>query len=917
MTLRRQKHRPCLRRVKALWWVGVFGGWMVQGSGVAVDFVRDVKPILVERCSSCHGPLKQKGGLRLDAGALALKGGKHGPAVKPNDTAGSPLVARITSRDDDERMPPEGKPLDAHESGVLKAWIEQGARVPANEEIADRPEDHWFFQQPVKAEPPQSSFFLDFQREPIDRFISGEWQRRRLDPQALGDAPTRLRRVFLDLVGLPPSTADVEAFERDPSPAAYAAVVDRLLADPQHGVRWGRHFMDIWRYSDEVMDPCDGVTPMYGEYHLWRWRDWIIGSLNENKPYDRMVTEMLAGDELAPTEPGIVAGTGFIVRNFDGLNGRDAWLHTMVEHTSQAFLGLTLKCAKCHDHKYDPLSQKEFYQFRAVFEPIDRRLDFVAGFANPRTNGLPRIFDSDLDPATYLLKDGNAQTPDKASKLPPAVPAVLRAGELAFEQIDVPRTVSRPGTRDFVREDRLREARSQLGEAQEKVAAARKAADTGAIRAADAFDLAAYAAATNEPVLPALPLAATKLIREQARVRAAEALLQFVEASAAASEAADTDRSKAAEKKAHEAGWTWQRRDARVPVAAALREWAGSADEKKDEDDLRYHRNKVKTEREKLHKILASQAKGDDPEPLWKSYPEHSTGRRLGLARWITQTNNPATARVLVNHVWMRHFGQPLVDTVFDFGLHGAKPTHPALLDWLAVDFMEHGWDLRRLHRQIVLSRTYQLSSARLPGSVNERDDPENRFLWRMNSQRMQAEQVRDSILFVSGRLDSALGGAPQPPSRSDRVFRRSVFFRHDQDLGDAMLRMFDAPNPNECYRRSESVVPQQSLVLANSRLGFEHARIVAHDLDGSATSTEEFIGAAFRRTLGRRPSAEEVRLSQTFLDAAKQRAAEPDGKPVTEEKEPLVVAATDPALRARELFVQALFNHTDFITIR
>jgi hypothetical protein len=254
-----------------------------------------------------------------------------------------------------------------------------------------------------------------------------------------------------------------------------------------------------------------------------------------------------------------------------------------------------------------------------------------------------------------------------------------------------------------------------------------------------------------------------------------------------------------------------------------------------------------------------------------------------------------------------------LVDSVFDFGLHGAKPTHPVLLDWLAVDFMESKWDLRALHRLIVTSQIYQLSSAREPGAANETIDPENRFLWRMNSQRMQAEQVRDSILAVSGRLDVALGGKPLAPGDSDRVFRRSLYFRHAQGDVDRMLAMFDAADPNECYRRAESIVPQQSLALANSRLSFEQARIIAQSI--TTDDDDAFVRAAIRRVLSREATMAEVPLCTTFI--ADHIALRTNGPAVGKEKAPLVAAANDPRHRAREALVQVLLNHTDFVTIR
>jgi len=882
----------------------------------AIDYARDIKPLFDGRCISCHGALKQKGGLRLDAGALTLKGGKHGAVVKPGVADASALITRLRTADADERMPPEGKPLGEHEIALLRAWIAAGAPVPAQEDIPTGPDQHWFFTPPRKAAPPVVAGATN----PIDRFVAAERSKRQLEAQQPADPATLLRRVYLDLVGVPPTPAELAAYLADPSPTAYEQTVERLLADPRHGQRWARHFMDIWRYTDEVLDPCGSGKAMFADHHMWHWRDWIVDSLNADKPYDRMVQEMLAGDELAPGDAQAAAATGYLVRSRNDLSGRDGWLNDVVEHTSLAFLGLTVRCARCHDHKYDPIPQLSYYQLRAVFEPMANRIDQVKGFASPTANGLPRIFDANAGASTYLYINGNPQQRRKGKdqqdeKLAPDVPALLKAGPLTIAEVKLPALAMRPGLQAFVREDHRRETGDALVKAQQRDQETAKAtAAVPPLPGAEVAEIPALAPAQAQRLGAATSLAIAKAaVATLAAVIAADDAAAKPPPAAAkpGAPAKPTDAATLATFAAEQQRAA-RRLQAEAAVAAAIAD--GCKDPgKKPNDQAKGAFTKAQEQRRKL--LDEAKKPLGKYQPLLPNYPAASTGRRLAFARWVTSRQNPATARVLINHVWLRHIGQPLVESVFDFGLHGARPTHPALLDWLAVEFMESKWDLRRLHRLIVTAQVYRLSSARQPGSTNEQRDPENRHLWRMNSQRMQAEQVRDSILAVSGRLDVSLGGKPIVPGESDRVYRRSLYFRHAQGEVDRMMAMFDAADPNECYRRGESVVPQQSLALANSRLSFEQARLIAGELRARANDDAAFIPAAFLRMLSRPPTAGEAALCAQFLTV--RTAATADGPAVGREKSPLVPAATDPAQHAREALIQVLMNHTDFVTIR
>jgi hypothetical protein len=568
-----------------------------------------------------------------------------------------------------------------------------------------------------------------------------------------------LRRVFIDLIGLPPTQDDLEAFLADSSDDAYEKVVDHLLASPRYGERWGRHWMDIWRYSDP-----DGRKAKndiwWGSAHIWRWRDWIVDSLNADTGYDRMVVEMLAGDEVAPGNPKALAATGFLTRNWFKLD-RNIWLNNTVEHTSKAFLGLTIGCARCHDHKFDPITQKEYYQIRAVFEPHDIRNDPVAGESG-QAAFVARAFDAHRDTPTWIFVRGDARAPDKTTPIKPGVPAVL--GGPPFQ--------------------------------------------------------------------------------------------------------------------------------------------------------------------------VATSA--ENPE---------GTGRRLALARWITDRQNPLTARVAVNHIWARHFGQPLVENVADFGVRTKPPAQQPVLDWLAAELMEHGWSMKHIHRLIVTSVAYRMhSSTRESLAENITCDPENRLYWRMNARRMEAEVVRDSLLWLAGALDLTSGGPPVDQAKGTETARRSLYYRYSREDKMAFLTDFDAPGVEECYRRQQSVVPQQALALSNSVFTWDQAHRIARRLEVAASGCypDAFVTAAFEHILCRAPNAAEIATCERFLAAQEQLLADPSrlspfpppppappdpevikrvpGLPlVLGEAKPLppFPAAEGPAARAREYLIHALLNHNDFITVR
>ena len=473
----------------------------------AADYLREIKPLLRSRCYGCHGALKQKAGLRVDTVESMLRGGKDGPAFKRGEPDASPLVRRVAEKDIAERMPPEheGEALSADQIALLRGWIAAGAPAPGDEKPEADPKDHWAFRPPVRPAVPAVANAA-WVRNPIDSFLSRRHAQLGLTPQPEASPLVQLRRLYLDLVGLPPSPAEIRAFERDPAPDRYERTAARLLADPRHGERWARHWMDIWRYSDWW---GLGQELRASQKHIWHWRDWIVESLNAGTPYDEMVRLMLAADESHPGEPDKLRATGFLARQYFLFN-RDHWMEETVEHVGKGFLGLSLNCAKCHDHKYDPIAQKDFYRMRAFFEPYQVRMDMVPGELDLVRDGIPRAFDAKLDTPTYRYVRGVETNPDKSEPMLPGVPALLAFKEPSIRPVVLPAGSWQPerhpwffeAHRDIARRN-LAAARDGLAAAQARLAEARRD-ETTAQAARSAAPASPPAAAVAPEIVPPL-----------------------------------------------------------------------------------------------------------------------------------------------------------------------------------------------------------------------------------------------------------------------------------------------------------------------------------------------------------------------------------------------------------------------------
>ncbi len=907
-----------------------------------VDYLKEIKPLLSRRCSACHGSLKQESSLRLDTAAALSQGGEQGPAIVPGKSQESLLIKAVTGVDG-WRMPPkdEGEPLTAEEIGKLAAWIDQGAKAPEESPPAD-PRKHWSFLPPVKPALPA----IAGSSHPIDAFLAVEHQRLGLKPLAPAAKHVVLRRVYLDLIGLPPSRDELHAFLADESPDAYEKVVDRLLASPRYGERWGRHWMDVWRYSDWA---GYGMEIRDSQRHIWRWRDWIIESVNADKPYDRMIHEMLAADEISPDDPDALRATGFLARNWFKFN-RNVWLDNTVEHTAKAFMGLTFNCARCHDHRYDPIAQQEYYRFRAFFEPYQVRTDRVPGQADLMKDGLPRAYDADASTATYLFVRGSEKNPDKEHPLAPGIPALFSGAEMKIEPVSLPVAAYYPGSRAFVQEETLAAARTlaegaknALVQAQQSLAAAEQQLATLAAsvkQAEPASQPGANAGAASPPTIDgarqavekakgAAQLAEAAVASAEANVKSIAARIAADKAKYAVPPAADLASLSFAAVSAERQAAVLATEQNLLAAEQALVAAKLAVNDK--EEKTKQAATAAETKRNEASKALdtaraaAEKQEGAVYSSFDQVYPATSSGRRLALARWIGSANNPLTARVAINQMWLRHFGDGLVPTVFDFGLNGKPPSNPALLDWLAVEFIERGWSMKAMHRLIVTSDAYRRqSSSSEADQANQAIDPDDRRLWRFKVRRMEAELVRDSVLHASGKLDATMGGPDLDQAAGETMPRRSVYFRHAHEKTMTFLKLFDAPSVTECYRRDESVVPQQALALVNSSLSFEQSRLLAASLSQQAgaeptgESNRAFVTAAFEQVLCRQPSDEERATCEKFLmDQSQKFANATQLTAFTAGPAATVKPSAAPHQRARENLVHVLFNHNDFVSIR
>ena len=874
------------------------------GAQLAV-YSEKIRPLLAERCFSCHGGLKQEAGLRLDTMALMIEGGESGSVVTKGDPDASLILERVSDPDPATRMPPEGEgePLSAEQLVILKDWIRAGCPAPPDEKPEADPRSHWAFQPRVRPAVPAVRN-ESWVKNPIDAFLAAAYEKAGVAPQPEAPRHVLVRRLFIDLIGLPPQPEELAAIEADASSDWYEKLVEKLLADPRHGERWARHWMDVWRYADWW---GIGSEHRNSAKHMWHFRDWIVESLNADAGYDEMVRQMLAADELHPDDPAKLRATGFLARNWFIWN-RTTWLDETVEHVGKGLLGLTMNCSKCHAHKYDPIQQDGYYKFRAFFEPIETRLDVLAGESDLEKDGIARVFDAHLDRPTYLFVRGEEKQPDMSKKIEPGVPEVLAFREIEMQPVSLPKAAFQPERRPWVIAAHLSAAARAVADAEARQAKEPSPANERAVAAAKAG-----------VVVMEKRVEATRAAwaAEDAPSQSPEDPLR-VAAVAAAKAAAKAEKDAAVA-----AAW--------AGVATVSAKLTKAAAEKKDVASLQPIEKELATARESLDKAIKAAADpGEKFTPVvgakWTAtrlkssgtddptvpFPATSTGRRSALAHWITDPRNPLAARVAANHIWMRHMGKPLVATVFEFGRKGNAPTHPELLDWLASELVDgpqaggsdggRGWSMKHLHRLICTSTAYRMGSSTAGAEAALKIDPDNRLLWRREPIRLEAQVVRDGILALAGTLDPTMGGPPVKEADQPTSRRRSLYFWHSEISRNVFLTTFDDAAAKECYQRDQSIVPQQALALSNAALVHDAAAKIAARVQPSGPPADDaaFLERAFKTILHRGPSADEQAACEAAM--AKWRSAKP------------AAGAADPG---RVLMVWALLNHNDFITLR
>ena len=867
-------------------------------------YLERVRTVFYERCIACHGVLKQEAGLRLDSGRHVLKGSETGPVVATSDPDASLILKRVNSQNLSERMPPEGEPLHPEQIAALRQWIGLGAKFPADEREESDPGSHWAFIPPRKNNPQSILPMTSVSKSPgnpIDAWLAYRREPQGLRTQSPATKSLWLRRVYLDLIGLPPTLDEIQAFESDSSDIAKERVVEKLLASPHYGERWGRHWMDIWRYSDWW---GLGEEVRNSQKHMWHFRDWIVESLNEDKGYHQMLREMLAADELYPDDLGKIRATGYLARQYFKFN-RTSWLDETIEHTSKGILGLTWNCAKCHDHKYDPFTQEDYYRFRAIFEPYQVRMEMVPGQVDLARDGIPRAFDCNLESKTFVHMRGDDRNPDRSRVMEPSVPDFLEH-ENAFhiEPIPLPPTSSVPGLRSHVPENHFRAATAKMHELREKI----RALDQQ-LSGASPFP----EGSSRENLIS--QRASTEREWNKARIETV-AIGWRHQADLLATQAPSSEAASIAAQRAAYFDALVDTATAQIAVDQATSALASAADGKKTEAI-----NRLNTAEKNLESAFKQlDAPGDkyrslrgaektaesniEPEASRiKPFPTSSSGRRSALARWVTDTRNPLTARVAINHIWTRHFGAPLVPTVFDFGRKGTTPVHQELLDFLAVELMENHWSQKHMHRMMVLSETYAMSSSAMGRETEVASDPENRFYWRMNPTRMESQSIRDSLLYLAGDLDPKLGG-PSIPTSNAASRRRSLYFFQSHNEHEKFLSIFDDANVLDCYRRAQSIVPQQALALQNSPLIQSCSQRIADTITERVADQGDaaFIAMAFEYLLASKVSENELQIGMQAMEYWQASARE---------------RGLDPVHHARLGLVRSLINHNDFLTVR
>jgi hypothetical protein len=759
-----------------------------------VNFVRDVWPILVKQCNDCHGDDDQEGRLRLDSRSLVSKGGVSGPLFKPGSAKGSLLLTRLTGGGDEDRMPLDGDPLSDQQIDTIRRWIDQGATWPegVGSDATEIPK-HWAYEKPRRPSPPKVKQ-ASWPRNAVDRFVLARLEKEGLKPTPEASKARLLRRVYLDLIGLPPSVEVVEAFERDQQPGAYERVVDSLLKSKRYGERWARPWLDLARYADTNGYQADQFRS------VWPYRDWVIDAMNADMPFDQFTVEQFAGDLLPNANIKQKIATGFfrlttcnVEAGVDPEENRVEQVIDRVNTAGTVWLGTSIECGQCHTHKYDPFSQRDYYRLFAYFNNTPLEV------ARPGNKGVSYDF---VGPKMKLPTSGTAAAKQRTLQ-----------EELSTREKQLRAATEKAKTEQIAWESK----QAKRGKLPAKVAAAIRVEP--ATRNTKQRDRVQKYFLDRHPQLKPIRQQIANVKKQLAKIKAPTTLVMV--------ELAEP-------RKTH-----ILRRGNFLDTLATVRPGTPGV----------------------LHSSL-------------KNLP----GNRLGLAKWLVDPANPLTARVTVNRWWAEIFGQGIVTTLEDFGTQCEPPTHPKLLDYLAVELVENGWSMKKLHKLIVMSATYRQSSNVTPKLIER--DPYNRLYARGPRFRLSAEQVRDNALAISGLLSNKMAGPPvfppQPPniwrhigrnepkyatSTGEDRFRRGIYVFWRRSAPYASFVNFDAPNRSSCVvKRPRTNTPLQALTLLNDPAYIEMAAALATRIltERKDLSDAQRIDYGFRLTVARKPNAAE-----------------------------------------------------------
>ena len=950
-------------------------------SGLAVQ----VQAILKVSCFSCHGTEEQESGLRLDSRQRAIEGGDGGRVIVPGDADSSRLLGIVSGKDGDVGiMPPEGEgtPLSAAQIAILRAWIEQGATWPSQTATANTGTEYWSF-QPIKRPPIPAVTDRSWTANPIDAFVLARLESEGIAPSPRADRATLIKRLYLDLLGLPPAPADVNKFVGDPLPNAYERLVERVLASPHFGERWGRHWLDLARYADS-----DGYEKDRARPHAWRYRNWVIDSINADLPFDQFTIRQIAGDMLADATMEQRVASGFHRNTLHNTEGGSEPEEDRVKKTvdrtntlGTIWLGLTVGCCQCHSHKYDPLTQREYYSLYAFFNSINEAdIDAPLAVDRQKYQLAKRTFDEDH---ARLVEAVNSYEQTKLPDTLAAWEATALETAVVWQPLDPSVAASKNGAAlhrqdDFsylaegtnqgsdiytieatVEQQGLTAIRLEVlpddslpkkgpGRADNgnfvlttfRVQASRRAADSipitiGLHQAQASFsqqDWPVAAAINDDPrdgwaispqagqrhvavyafEQPAGFTGGTKLTitldqnyqggshnlgRFRLSVTSAQAplTLEGLPRPVAAALAIERSKRVAEEREAIRAYFKTV-----DPEFLRLNQVAAEHAKKAPKSSGVKAQTVAQTEQPRETRIhirgdflnKGQPVQAAAPSVLHPLQPRRQLADRLDLANWIVAPANPLTARVTVNRIWQRFFGRGIVNTVDDFGAQGDSPSHPRLLDWLASEFRDFDWSTKRIQRAIVLSSTYQQSSAIRPELLDV--DPENAILARQIRRRVESEVIRDLALRAAGLLDSRVGGPsvrPRQPGEYSALtyansarwqvsgggdgYRRGLYTFFQRTSPYPMLMTFDSPDANACCaQRSLSNTPLQALTLWNDPVFFECAqefgrRVLreTRDLQGPDSASKRATHA-FQLALGRKPSAFELVEVLALYDA-------------------------------------------------